>query len=187
MNIEGLLENIQQSCNDFISLNIQEVNFQLEQNFTEIGSPLKEYKVSGLSPKTWGVYVFYMKPSEAIDSCEDLNELWTTGIDNKPLTCPAVIKGNFKRVVADEWTKLYVGKSENLLGRISQHIYQKTAPSTFSLKLSAHDRFPSTTSFAFSYFTLARNPSGKKDALKCLLVTLEKHLRKELKPLIGKQ
>ena len=101
---------------------------------------------------------------------------------------PQVIKSKFRPLMINKEYCLYVGKSENLPSRISQHVHQKTKNTTFGLKLSEHDGLINDIDLSYSYFVFGENPDPKiKDAMKCLVVTLEKYLRSELKPLIGKQ
>jgi hypothetical protein len=188
MEIERLLNTIQESCNVFIEQKINDVLTQLKQNKTVLDSNFPNIQIQNIDKKSWGVYAFYMRPKKMISTYEELNGLWQTGLDDKPLQSPRVIKGNFKPLNIGESTCLYVGKSEDLISRISQHIYQRTKPSTYGLKLSDHNRLHIDNTFEYSYFVLKVNPSKQtNDAMKCLLVTLEKRLRSRLKPLIGKQ
>jgi phenylpyruvate tautomerase PptA (4-oxalocrotonate tautomerase family) len=188
MEIDNYIKTIQESCTDFIKQNLVKVLTQIEQNKTLLDNNYTEIKIDHIDKKSWGVYVFYINPQKEILTYDDLKNLWKTDLNDKPLQSPTVIKGKFKVLTAGKSACFYVGKSENLASRISQHIHQSTKPSTYGLKISEHNRLHSDNTFAYSYFVLKTNPADKiKDGMKCLLVTLERHLRDKLKPLIGKQ
>ncbi len=188
MEIDQYIETIQGSCNDFIKQNLYNVLTQIEQNRTLLNSNYCEISIDHISEKSWGVYVFYIIPKKAILTYDELRNLWETDLNDKPLKSPKVIKGKFKALTVGQSACFYVGKSEDLTSRIRQHIHQSTKPSTYGLKISEHNRLHSDNAFAYSYFVLKTNPAVKiEDGMKCLLVTLERHLRDNLKPLIGKQ
>lgn len=188
MKIDNLLKTIQDTCNDFITQNLGNILTQLEQNKTSLDNKFSEFKIDTIDKKSWGVYVFYINPQKTISTFDELNSLWETDLSNKRLHSPRVIKSKFKTLGIGQSVCFYVGKSEDLSSRISQHIHQKTKYTTYGLKISEHNRLHSDNTFEFSYFVIKTNPADNiKDAMKCLLVTLERHLRDELKPLIGKQ
>lgn len=188
MEIDNILISIQNSCDSFISQNIENVLVQLEKNMVTINTDFSEFKIDKLESNSWGVYVFYSNPKMSIANYEDLNNLWQTNKDDKRLHSPMAIKGRFKSLTKGELACMYVGKSEDLLKRISQHIHQTTKYTTYGLKISEHDRLHGDFIFSYSYFVIKNKPSEKyKDGMKCLIVTLEKHLREKLRPLFGKQ
>ena len=187
MEIENNLIDIQKSCDDFIAQNFAEILVELEQNKVNITMPFPDFKADKLQKKSWGVYVFYITPENTITTYEDLNNLWQNKEDQR-LHSPKAIKGRFEILNSGKQCCLYVGKSENLVSRISQHIHQKTKHTTYGLKLSKHDTLSQHCGFSYSYYVIKENPPIKyKDSMKCLLVTLERHLRNKLEPLIGKQ
>lgn len=188
MKLDTLLSTIQISCDDYISQNIENIIIQLEKNKKLLDDNFSEVKIDKIEQKSWGIYVFYINPKKVISTYDDLNNLWETNLDDKRLHSPKVIKSKFKTLNIGQSTCFYVGKSENLKNRISQHIHQRTKYTTYGLKISEHNRLHSDNTFEYSYFVIRVNPDIKvKDAMKCLLVTLERHLREQLKPLIGKQ
>lgn len=187
MTLDQILQNIQSNCDLYINTNSTSIDKILEDNFTIISSPFPEFLLSNIENNTWGVYVFYIKVNKGLVVYEDLNNIWQTNLSEKRLHSPKAIKGNFKPLKENQWHCFYVGKSENLPGRVSQHIHQRTAFTTYGLKLSEHDRLHENAEFAYSFCPLKSNPTDNKDGLKCLVVTLERHLRMKLKPLIGKQ
>ncbi|HCS21263.1 MAG TPA: hypothetical protein DIW47_12000 [Bacteroidetes bacterium] len=188
MKIDSHLKTIQDSCNDFIERNIDEVLNQLEQNRKPLNSNFSEIGDLDIEKNSWGVYVFYIESKSPIDSYEKLCELWQTDSKGNKLMSPKPIKGRFNSLDCDKRACFYLGKSENLRHRISQHIHQKTAASTYGLKLSAHDRLHENNLFSYSYCTLKVNPVKElNESMKFLLVSLESHLRRKLEPLIGKQ
>ena len=188
MDIETLLNTIQKSCDDFLSQNSESILAQMEGNKKAIDNNFTEFKIENIEKNSWGVYVFYINPSKTISTYTDLNNLWETDLNDKRLHSPKVIKGKLQILTAGKSTCFYVGKSEDLGNRISQHIHQRTKYTTYGLKISEHTRLHAENTFSYSYFVLKVKPEENiKDGMKCLLVTLERHLRNELNPLIGKQ
>lgn len=188
MEIDSLLDTIQKSCNDFITLNLNNILAQIEENKKTIDNNFSEFKIENINNNSWGVYVFYINPKKKIPTYNDLNNLWETDLKDKRLHSPKVIKSRFNALNIGQSTCLYVGKSEDLEHRISQHIHQRTKYTTYGLKISEHDRLHSDNTFSYSYFIIKTNPTDNiRDGMKCLLVTLERHLRTRLNPLIGKQ
>ncbi len=187
MTLDQILETIQNSCDQYININSIAIDKTLTNNFTTVSMPFQEFKLKNIEINTWGVYTFYIKLNNNIANYADLNNLWQTDLMEKRLHSSKVIQGHFKPLDAGKWHCFYVGKSENLHGRVSQHIHQRTAFTTYGLKLSEHDRLHGNAEFAYSFYAVKKNPIENKDGLKCLIVTLERHLRKKLKPLIGKQ
>ncbi len=188
MELDTLLKTIQDTCNDFITQHLDNILTQLEQNKASLDNNFSEFKIDHIDKKAWGVYVFYINPQKTISTFDDLNNLWETDLADKRLHSPKVIKSKFKTLDIGQSICFYVGKSEDLTSRISQHIHQRTKYTTYGLKISEHNRLHSDNTFSYSYFVLKTNPEDNiKDGMKCLLVTLERHLRDKLKPLIGKQ
>lgn len=188
MEIDELLKTIQDSCNAFIKQNLEKILTQFEKNKTLLDKNFSDIKINHIDKKSWSVYVFYINPQKTISSYDDLNNLWQTNFEDKLIQSPRVIKGKFKTLTSGQSACFYVGKSEDLKSRISQHIHQRTMPSTYGLKISEHNRLHMDNTFEYSFFVLKVNPSKQiTDGMKCLLVTLERHLRENLKPLIGKQ
>lgn len=188
MKLDKFLEKIQDACDKYIDVNLEDVLLELENNKTQIDKKFSEFRIDKINKKSWGIYVFYIEPRKTISTFEDLNNLWKTNEKDKRLHSPKAIKSRFQTMVVGNSICFYVGKSEDLKSRISQHIHQRTKYTTYGLKLSEHDRMHLDNTFSFSYFVVKTDPnSNLKDGMKCLIVTLERYLRSELKPLIGKQ
>jgi hypothetical protein len=188
MGIDAILRNIQDSCDNFITENMNSILVELEKNKTNIDSYFTNTTIDNIEKKSWGVYVFYINPKETISTFEQLNDLWQTDKNGKRLQSSKVIKGRFKSLNSGESICFYIGKSEDIASRIKQHINQQTKYTTYSLKLSEHDRLHEENSFSYSYYVIKESPAEDiKDGMKCLLVTLEKTLRHKLRPVIGKQ
>ncbi len=140
---------------------------------------------NGIERNTWGIYIFYITPKKTLETYEDLCELWEC--NDKKLRTPKVIKKRFKSLNKGKPYCFYVGKSQDLVTRINQHIDQKTKESTYGLKLSEHNNLINNATIKFSYFILDKSPKTNLQAKNYLLTYLEKELRKELEPLVGKQ
>lgn len=95
--------------------------------------------------------------------------------------CPKLIK---KRIEAhlelQKWMPLYIGTSENVGKRIKEHLYKELHQSTYALKLMARDNLKQ------ELFRLSTYPV-KVDNYEAIMPRMERQLREDLKPLIGKQ
>jgi hypothetical protein len=184
--VDDVVRGIHCLCESFISENIDSIKCELEKNKVLISKDYSSVKVTKLKPNSCGVYVFYIVPEKEITTYEELVDLWNR--ENVSYS-PKVIKSRFgERLEKGECSCFYVGKSENLANRISQHIDQKTKETTYGLKISEHKKINYDHTFYYSYFVVKETQSKSlQDGIQCLLVALEKQLRTELEPLIGKQ
>lgn len=189
MSIDQILADIQKTCDNYIDSNLEVVSEELTRQVKEIDQPLKEFKVNGIDKKCWGVYAFFITGKVPLSDFNKFNSLWLADRteEGKQLHSPAAISSRFREFKNDGWNCLYVGKSENLCGRISQHIHQSTAYTTYGLKLSQRGSLLNDFSLGYSYFIIKSNPAGNPDGLRCITVTLERRLREKLLPIIGKQ
>ncbi len=180
---------IQNACDDFIKHNLSAISAQLKNNRIALSNDFSRIKIDNIGKNSWGVYAFHIKPKKRIATHEELKDYWETDLSGKKiLGSPAVIQHRFKPLEIGRSTCFYIGKSESLAERIKQHIHQQTKHTTYGLKISERNKLHSDNTFEYSYFVMKVGPDSRtKDAMKCLLATLEKHLRDELKPLIGKQ
>jgi len=188
MELDKCLEVIQKSIDGFRDSNLESILQKLENHRIKIDDDFSNFTVEGIKDNSWGVYTFYINPKKPVIEFKDFNRLWETNSMNKKLVSPKAIKTRYRPLIKDKSYCLYLGKSENLIKRIEQHIHQKTKPSTYGLKLSEHDRLHLNNTFEFSYFVIKENPQKiNEEALKYMLIALEKKLRVELSPLVGKQ
>ncbi len=187
MNTEKYSKEIEKLTNTFLDNNLKSINTHLENNKINLRNEFSKINIKSVNAKSWGIYVFYIQSRIVIETYEQLNNLWETNSKGEKLKSPKVIKSRFQSLLPKKDNCLYIGKSENIKKRIEQHIHQKTAPSTYGLKISEHNRLHLNTIFKFSYFILKENPKENIGALKHLLISLEKKLRTELRPLVGKQ
>jgi hypothetical protein len=187
MNVADIIKNLQENCDKYLEKNSLDILNTIQNELIPVTDSLKDFKVQNISPNSWGVYCFHIKFRQPISTFAELESIWQTNLAGERLICPKPIKTRFKPLEQNKWHCFYVGKSETLASRISQHIHQKTRETTYGLKLSDHDRLINLCEFTYSSYTLSVNPKAQKDGLKCLVVTIEKFLREELKPLIGKQ
>ncbi len=185
MDFQYYSKQIEKNIDLFLKENLDNIPKIIQNNTKEITGDFKNYVVEGIHPKTWGIYIFYIKPKKDIATYEDLWELWEG--DDKKLKSPKAIKKRFEALNKNESHCFYVGKSQNLATRINQHIDQKTKGSTYGLKLSEHNNFINNNTIQFSYITLDDNPEENFRAKNFLLISLETKLREELNPLVGKQ
>jgi hypothetical protein len=186
MNLDTLIKKIQVNCDAFITSNSTNIHKSLS-TICPITAPYETYRLNNLPEAAWGVYAFFFKLKIDILEVKELERIWRKDTNGDPLICPKVIVKHFRKLIKEQWYCIYVGKSENLIGRISQHIHQLTADSTYSLKLSRQVGLHKIAQFGYASYIIKQKPTSDKEGLKILLVVTEKHLRNQLKPLFGKQ
>lgn len=79
-----------------------------------------------------------------------------------------------------DWIPLYIGKSKKISTRIHQHIFKEIEKTTFALKLNAREHAKKET-FRLSIIEI---PTNNYD---WIVPVLEKTLRDQINPIIGKQ
>lgn len=132
---------------------------------------------------TYGVYCFYIKFSEQI-TIDKFRELWDK--DNIEYQ-PKVSLKRFTEIKKDDWSVLYVGKSENLNKRIHQHV-NLPVTSTFALKLRRRNNLNTIASYRLVWYALdGIEKESDKNIIQFILTNLESELRNSMKPIIGKQ
>ena len=187
MELDNYLTLIQNNCDELIDEYSEDILKHLKSKENQISVDFSKPQIDFIEPKSWGIYAFFIHPKKDISTYVELEELWIEKLNNKKLKSPNVIQQRFQKLEKNKTYCFYVGKSENLKKRISQHIHQATNPSTYGLKLSEHDKIHKSNTFSFAYFILKNNPNQNIGAMKFILESLEKHIREELKPLVGKQ
>ena len=128
-----------------------------------------------LKAKASGIYIFTV--TDAVDvNVKDFNDV------NKATQLKR--KKHASTIRFEIGDTLYVGKNEDdLQDRINQHINLCENSSTYSLKLSSDKRkFLLENKLMVSCFTLKAEQETYK---KILLPIIERHLHKELSPLVG--
>lgn len=138
--------------------------------------------------KKWGVYIFTITPKKQL-SLEELTLLWDeTG--NGYVKYPRVCKKRFLKSITVSKGEyiLYVGKSEDIGGRIKEHITQEKNKTTYGLKLNKR-KILEESSIAYNFWLLPDSIQvHKSKPVKQFLITqLESKLRHRLNPWIGKQ
>ena len=140
-----------------------------------------------IAPKSFGVYLIEICPHEGFSFSKFLTD-WKK--DTTIVKTPNIIKRPVKIEGNDVWYPFYIGKSEKLQSRISEHCFQERHKTTYSLKLRCHSDLITQAKFRFSYYEIAPNIPDNvlvKSALQYIITNLEKELREKLSPWIGKQ
>ena len=76
-----------------------------------------------LSQNSWGVYVFHIIPKIEIAGYDDLLQIWQKDHNDSHINyIPQAYKGVFEPLKKDQPNYFYVGKSQDLLQRIREHI-----------------------------------------------------------------
>jgi translation elongation factor EF-G len=162
----------------------KEVLAALESQNRTIDFNSETKKIEGI-PNTFGIYLFQIKPKQDI-SWKEFEKLWK--LDQKNLVkTPQLIIDKNKHNKAGEWHPLYIGKSEKLIDRISEHCYQGADKTTYSLKLSHRKSLLSNAEISYNYYSVGTEKEYNKAVLQFVITNLESEIRKEIKPWIGKQ
>lgn len=187
MELDNYLTLIQNNCDELIDEHSEDILKHLKSKENQISVDFSKPQIDFIEPKSWGIYAFFIHPKKDISTYVELEELWIEKLNNKKLKSPNVIQQRFQKLEKDKTYCFYVGKSEKLHHRINQHIYLASNSSTYGLKLSEHHKINKNNTFAYAYFVLKSNPSENIGAIKFIIENLEKHVREELQPLVGKQ
>lgn len=182
----NIIQQIQSNCDTFISGNMEEILLQLNFRKTNITGSYADHKVFN-APNNWGIYVFWVSFDCEFKDYSSLFQLWRTSPEGKKIIAPAMIKKRFVPILRGKEYCLYIGKSEDLSKRISQHIHLSAEKNTYGLKLSQMIHLHPIWTVSYSYYQLVDSPELNLDAYRAILVILERRLREKLKPLIGKQ
>jgi predicted transposase YbfD/YdcC len=129
-----------------------------------------------------GIYFFELKINEQnIEAgvwLENFSKLWKEG---KVTWVPGIKK---RRILAHqsltEWIPLYLGKSKNVGGRITEHIHQIEGKTTFSMKLKARQNLLNEK------FRVSWIPLNVKN-YNMIAPAIETELRNVKNPIVGKQ
>jgi len=80
----------------------------------------------------------------------------------------------------DEWIPLYIGKSNNISGRVLEHIHKRLDQNTFALKLNAREHAKKET-FRLSIIQIPT------ENYNMIMPVIESTLRKKINPILGRQ
>ncbi len=138
--------------------------------------------------KSFGIYLFQIKPETAY-TYESLLEEWDTNARSQQYTkFPRVCKGRFLKSLKEnpvEPYAFYIGKSEKLGKRITEHLTHKKDHATYGLKLNGRKI---KEQLVYSYWEFPPELESVQVEIKqFLLQRIESHLRNKLKVWIGKQ
>lgn len=134
--------------------------------------------------KVPGIYLFFIHPKRDIPY-EEFIQLWK-GNTHKGHSSK-IKKSKIKVLEKNKSYPLYIGKSEELLSRVSEHCFQPIDKTTYSLKLSHRQEIIEVADFSFGSYELNMKASFNNYLFQYVLVNLERELRSRHLPLIGKQ
>ncbi|TYP99757.1 hypothetical protein C7447_101361 [Tenacibaculum adriaticum] len=177
-------------------MNIENFSFKLQQSWDELlpvlkKDSLKHFKKNTFKledsnfqniPKKAGVYLFSIKPKNNFD----LNFFKKQWIEDKTVNFPSIRKNISDYFIKDNWNVFYIGKSEKLQERILKHYNDSYKSSTYGLKLLERKWLVKIAEIRVSFYELSHNNSSK-EVIQFIITNLEKELRKDLKPWVGKQ
>lgn len=134
--------------------------------------------------KVPGIYLFFIEPTIDLTHAEFI-ERWR-GKEKKG-NSSKIKKTKLKILEKGKTYPLYIGKSEELLSRVSEHCFQPIDKTTYSLKMSHRAEIIEVAKFSFGVYELNMEGTFKNHLFQFVLVNLERELRNIYHPLIGKQ
>ena len=134
--------------------------------------------------KVPGIYLFFIHPKRDM-TYDEFIQLWK-GQTHKG-NSSKIKKSKIKVLEKGKPYPLYIGKSEELLSRVSEHCFQPIDKTTYSLKLLHRQEIIEAADFSFGSYELNMQESYNNYLFQFVLVNLERELRSILNPLVGKQ
>ena len=143
-------------------------------------------------PNTFGIYVFYLKRELIFEDYEKFSDLWN---EDGYTYYPKAIKKNFGECkLVNGFIPFYVGKAEKINTRIKEHLTLEKNKTTYSLKLNERKNIK-REDFEVGYWSLDNEINGthfpdktiEKQVKQIIITIIEQEIRKQLKPLVGKQ
>lgn len=131
-----------------------------------------------------GIYLFFIKAKRDLPF-EEFVTLWK---GSTPKAYSSKIKKSKLTVLKKgKWYPLYIGKSEKVLSRITEHCYQAAEKKTYGLKLRHRAEIIDVADFSVGSYELNITGSFKNYLFQFVMTNLERELRTKHQPLLGKQ
>ncbi|MDD7914116.1 hypothetical protein H9I45_00800 [Polaribacter haliotis] len=161
-------------------------DFEIEKIINELKLKSERNEDYTTIENDFGVYVFFIKPHENFTNDSLLAAWREPSYSNYPKVAKTRFN-SYKNININEVYPFYIGKSEKLGSRITEHFTHKGTTSTYSLKLKDRTLFDKNE-ITFAYWKLPKELENHPKTLKQFIITeLEKKLRNKLMPWIGKQ
>ena len=134
---------------------------------------------------SFGIYAFFIKPKVKNGTIQELEKIWNSeGFDK----FPKIIKKRYSTENGlDGWYNFYIGKSEKLQRRIFEHCDHHAKHPTYGLKLKERKEFLNNNEIQIGYWLLPEMPDADKKIKQFIITNLERALREEMQPWVGKQ
>ncbi|WP_445722593.1 GIY-YIG nuclease family protein [Flavobacterium sp.] len=176
------------TLNDFTNKFEQNFKATFTGNFTEeviTYAFQNKVKTTNLCFKNeFGIYIFFIKSDLKWKDYKDLEQKWK---EKDFIKIPKAIKGNYdKSLLIENYIPFYIGKSENILKRVKEHLEHDKSKATYGMKLANRKHFK-LSDFEIGYWQLDLDPSFSKEIKQFIITTIEQKIREKLKPLIGKK
>jgi hypothetical protein len=137
-------------------------------------------------PNDFGIYLFQIYPSKNFDF-DGFRQNWRT--KKPPDYSPNISKSRIEFNAPEVWKSFYIGKAEKLSNRINEHCFQEKEKTTYGLKLMHRTELLGQAKFRYSYYKITDDKELHKDkhAIQFVMTNLEREIRNEINPWIGKQ
>ncbi len=135
-------------------------------------------------PNDFGVYLFQIYPTNQFDFIDFRNN-WKS--IQMPIHSPSISISRIQFDKCNKWYPLYIGKAEKLSNRINEHCFQDFNKTTYGLKLKHRKSLLENSKIRFSYYRITDKKLFDKNAIQFVMTNLEREIRNDIKPWIGKQ
>lgn len=145
--------------------------------------------LKNINEKSLGLYYFevkFLKDLKVKDEfIENMDKLWNNdSVEYSPKFYKKKAEKNLFKLETDEWIPFYLGKSKDLKKRLKEHIYYPSNKKTYSMKLYKRKDKLNNMKFRVTYYCLDELSSKE---YYFVVELIEKELREEYCPIIGKQ
>ena len=178
ISIEKKLKNLNNEIEEFAKI----LKFQIVQEFTF--SKIDEDLITNEMKKLDFQGIYFLEIYKGNDS-ENLNE-WKVNFSKKwkkdKINKSPIIASNRLKELSEfnEWIPFYLGKSEKIQKRITEHLTLKKEKSTYALKLNSRESLIKNR-FRLSIIQI------DTEHYDLIMHKIEHFLRKKYNPIIGKQ
>ena len=181
MKINTFIKNTQNEWKNILPSIKQNALKILDDEFIEIDFSKNEIENI---PMDFGVYLIKIYPMKQFDFIGFKKE-WKS--DKSIIKTPNISSSRIHFDGKEKWYPFYIGKSEKLSKRINEHCFQDRDKTTYGLKLKNRNSLLENAKFGFSYYRVTQDKTLDKNVIQFVMTNLEREIRNEINPWVGKQ